>query len=291
MPYTTEHLLASVKLRSLTPRGQYTFQDPEVLQIADEEMRGLVVPSIMGLREEYFVTYSDIPLVGNQATYAIPARASGMIVRDLAFLDASMSVRRLRKTEIERIKSYSTGSPDAFYFIGNKIALYPFPAGSSGSLRVYFSLAPSKLVSTAEVSAITDIDTSTNELTLLSIPSTWVTGNAFDLSKQDGGQEPLAIDLVAEDITDNVVRLPSLPSDLRVGDYISLAGQTALLPVPCEYREVLAQATAARILGSGEWPGADRAEKTLERLVAHAERQFKPRSIGEPDVIITGHWS
>ena len=290
MPYTTLDLIKSIERRAVSPTNQLTFQSDEWLVVADEETRGIIVPSITRLREDYFTTYSDISLVRDQAAYAIPARSAGMVVRDLAIVDESNSVKRLRHTEIERVKSYSSGSPDAFHFRGNKIVLVPTPSTSAGVLRVYYSLSPAKLVVTSEAAVISSIDTDLSAVTVTSIPSTWATGNRFDLTKQDGGQEPLAIDLLSSDISNNVITLPSLPDDLRVGDYVTLAGETALVQMPAEYRDVLAQAVAARVLADMDQAGADRAMKKLETLLQNAERQFKPRSIGEPQVILTSHW-
>lgn len=290
MSYTTADLITSIERRSFTPTNQSTFDEEDLLEMADEEMRGVIVPSIVRLREDYFVRYSDVSIASGQRAYAIPSRAVGMVVRNLAIVDAANAVTPLTRAEIERLTSYNSGSPESFYFEGNNVILTPTPNTSSGSLRIHYALAPSSLVETSETAVISAIDTTLNTVTVTSIPSTWVTGNVFDLTKQDGGQEPLSIDLTSTDITSNVITLPSLPSTLRVGDYVSLAGKTSLPQVPAEYRDVLAQAVAARILGDMGQARAERAQKRLESLLGTAETLFKPRNIGESSVILTSHW-
>lgn len=291
MSYTTVDLLDSIKRRAVAPANQRTFEPVELLAIADEETRGVVVPSLVRLREDYFVNYIDIPLVGSQAEYFIPSRSSGMTVRHVQLIGADGNPKSLKRTEIERVSNYGTGYPDSFHFRSNSIVLRPVPSSASSTLRVFFSLAPSRLVETSESAVISVIDTATNVVTVSSIPSTWAAGNTFDLTKQDGGQEPLAIDLTSTDISSNVITLPSLPTGLRVGDYVSLAGETALVQLPVEYCDVLAQAVACRVLGDTNQSGADRAEKKLDKLILIAEKQCKQRAIGESQIIVNNLWT
>ena len=58
MVRTTEDLLDKIKRRSFIPVSQSTFTDAEILKIATEEMVGIIVPTILNAREEYYV-YKD----------------------------------------------------------------------------------------------------------------------------------------------------------------------------------------------------------------------------------------
>lgn len=290
MPWTTSDLEDMVLRRCFAPTGQLTFTSAEIWAISDEVMAVDIVPDILGVREEYFVASVDEDITANVAAYAIPARAIGMNLRDLWLVDGTSITPNFPRVEPENVTQGSPGSPEGFYVKNNSIILVPTPATTSKTLRKLFNLRPGAHIDPADAGVISSINTGTLTVTVSSIPSTWATGNIFDLIKQDGGQEPLSIDLTSTLITGSSITLPSLPSSLRVGDYIALAGQTPLPFLPPEYRPVLAQATAAEILSMMNQPGADAAKKRLEQIRFQCRQLITPRVQGEDRAILPANW-
>lgn len=288
--YTTAMLVSSIERKSFAPNNQSTFDTGDMLEIATEEMQEEIIPNITGIREEYFVFNKDITIVPNTAAYDMPARAFGMIARDVQLLKSDNSVSNIIRVEPESVTTLSPGSSIGFYLRGNQIILDPPPSTAMGTLRVPFFLSPGQLIETTDAGVVSAIDTVLFKVTVTTIPSTWVTSNSFDFIKQDGAHEYISIDNTSSDITSNVLTFTSLPSTLRVGDYVALAGESPLVQLPPNYRSVLAQRVAATILSNMNQPGADKAEKKAEKLLGIAQKAITPRVVGENRVIVNQNW-
>lgn len=287
--YTSTDLLAAIERRTFAPQNQLTYTPAELLAVADEVMQTHLLPDILAVREEFFVSYVDYAVTANQAAYDIPARAIGMKVREVHLLDGD-AVTNLPRKEPEQFQTMGTGTPDSFFLRMNQVFLYPVPQQTQKTLRLYFELTPASLVATSSAAVVATIDTATNVVGVASIPGAWATGNVFDLVKQDGGQEPLAIDLTSTIVASTNITLPSLPATLRVGDYVSLAGETALPQIPPNYRAVLAQGVAAEILESMNQAGAEKARKTFDAMRLTAQKLITPRVEGEDRLITPQNW-
>jgi len=290
MAFTTADLLAAIERRSFAPSNQSTFSTSEILALADEETQSLILPAILSVREEFFVTQTEVAITANRAAIDIPTRAIGMIVREVQLVNSSGHFRDLPRIEPEDVRGSQTGSPSAFYLKGNQIVLYPAPSTTQDSLRISFFIAPGNHIETSAAAVVSAINTTTNVVTVSSIPSTWVTGNSFDLISAKGGQEYRGIDLTSTLVSGTDITLPSLPTGLAVGDYVSLAETSPLVQLPPNFRPVLAQAVAARMLQSMNQPGADDATKQLDRLMQAAIQLITPRVVGEDRVLLPSNW-
>ena len=285
--YTTTNLLDSIYRRAFLPSNQTTFTNTELLSIADEETKTLLLPLIMSVREEFFVTYDDFSITANQSAYSIPHRSIGMKVREVQIVDGSNNVTDLPRMQPENIKSYNSGNPEAFYLKNNQVCLYPSPAATSGTLRVYYFIRPGEFIATSSAAVVSSING--NIVTVSTIPSTWVTGNTFDLISKDSGHPYRDYDLTSTLVSGNDITLPSTPSDLAVGDYITLQGYSPLVQLPPEFQSILAQAVAVQCLESMSQPGADKAAQKLKLMLDTAQKLLTDRVEGEPSVI-QHHW-
>jgi hypothetical protein len=286
--YTTALLLSSIERKSFAPDNQATFETSDILAIADEVTKNEILPAILEAREEFFSTYKDYSITASQGAYAIPARAIGMIAREVHVVDSGGNVRNLPRVSVDRLHmlSATTGAPEAFYLRGNNIVLYPTPSATEDTLRVYYFLRPADLVETTSTDIISAINTSTNVVTVSTIPSTWVTGDIFDFTKKDGAHEPRGIEFTSSNITSTAITFSSLPSDLAVGDYVSITGQTSLVQLPPDFQPILADFVAAEMLLNMSQPGGKELyEKAMKRLEA-AQRLITPRVLGEDEIIL-----
>jgi hypothetical protein len=290
MSYTSADLLSAIERRSFAPSNQSTFSTTEILALADEETQSLILPAILSVREEFFVTQSDITITANQSSYDVPARAIGMIVREVQLVNSGGSYKDIPRIEPEDVRTSQTGSPTAFYMKGNQIVLYPTPSSTQDTLRVSYFIAPGSLVETSSGAVISAINTTTNVVTVATIPSTWVTGNTFDFLSAKGGQEYKGTDLTSMLVSGTDITFASLPSSLAVGDYVSLAETSPLVQLPPNFRPVLAQAVAARMLQSMNQPGADDASRQLDKIMQAAIQMITPRVIGEDRVLLPSNW-
>ena len=290
MSFTTADLLDSIARKSFVPVGQGTFTNADLLAVADEQLLNTIVPAILAAREEYLVYSTDLSVVSGTNAYNVPSRAVGMMIRDVALVDGTNVDFNFPRLDPDMITTSNPGTPTGFYLKNNQVVLYPTPNASGKTLRLFYYLRPAKLVETSEAAVVSAIDTGTNTVSVVSIPSAWTTGDEFDLIKQDGGQEPLALDQTSTTVSGTDITFASLPTGLRVGDYVALAGETPLVQLPAEFRPILAQAVAAEILLDQNQPGAEKAEKKLQEQLAAAIKLVTPRVTGQPKVISSNNW-
>lgn len=290
MAYTTTEFVADVKLRAFIPTSQATFATTDILLLADAETQTTIVPLLQSIRSGYWLTYKDFTITASQANYDIPARAIGMGVMDVQIVSSGGQIKSIPQIGVEDLETTVSAEPEAFYIKQNQIYLYPTPSATSGTLRVHYYLRPAKLVETTAAGLISTIDTGSNYVTVASIPSAWASTNTFDLIKQDGASEPLAIDQAVTSIASTTITFTStMPTSLRVSDYVALSGETPIPQIPAELRPVLAQATAVRMMESMMLPGVDFARSTLDREIKAATALLSQRVEGEPKKIRARH--
>lgn len=290
MAYTTTNFLADVKLRAFIPVSQATFTAADTLLLADAETQTTVIPLLQSVKSDYWLTYKDHTITASQANYDIPARAIGMALRDVQIVSSGGDVTSIPQINVEDVNTTVSGEPVAFYIKQNQVYLFPTPSSTTGTLRLHYYLRPAKLVQTTDAGLISTISTGSNYVTVASIPSAWTTSYTYDLIKQDGASEPLAIDQAATSIASTTITFTStMPTSLRVSDYVALAGETPIPQIPAEVRPVLAQATAVRMMESMMLPGVDFARSTLDREIKTATMLLSQRVEGESKKIRAKH--
>jgi hypothetical protein len=285
----TTDLLEDIKANSFAPEGQTTFTDAQLLKVADNETMTKIVPALLKIREEYLISHYDYAITAGKSAYPIPARSVGIQIRDLHIIDGNQVTPDVPRTEPERINTTSQGTPDSFYLKGNDVILFPTPNATTRTLRLYFPLRPSALVLPTASAVVTAINGLV--VTVGTIVSTWVTGNIFDLIKQDGGHECLAIDLTSTLVSGSDITFSELPSTLRVGDYVSLQNTTPLVQLPAELVPVLSQGAAAKVLENMNQSGASAARKEFKEMLETGIVLLTPRTVGEARVIVNNQWN
>ena len=290
MSYTADNLLSSIERRSFAPASQSTFESDEILAIADEVNLSVIMPNILTVREEYFVFKKDYSITASQAEYVIPPRALGGSLRDVQIIDDNGTIRSLPRIEPDDQVSTAVGTLYGYYLRDDKVVLHRTPSSTSGTLRLSFFLQPGSLVLASAGAVISAINTSTNVVSVTTIPSTWVTGNTFDFISGKGSHAYRDIDKVSTLVSGTDITFSSLPSDLAVGDYINLAEQSSLVQLPSPYRAVLAQTVAAEMLASMNQPSAANADKKAKALMDSALGLITPRVRGDVRVITSNQW-
>lgn len=293
MAYTTTSLLSAIERQSFSPADQETFTSTEILALADEVLKTSVIPEIMKVREEYFIFSKNTTLTANQTSVRIPARSIGLTLREVKLLDSAGNFKKeLIHISLDRSHEFSSTSscPEAFYLKGDNLILVPTPTTGGDIIKMDFPLRPGDHVALTSAAVISAINTSTNVVTVTTIPSTWVTGNKFDLIQQDGGHKYLDIDLTSSLVSGTDITLPSLPTDLAVGDYIALQGQSPVVQLPPDFQPVLATLTAAEILLAQDLPSGEKVLIKGLKALSSAVSILTPRVVGEMQVIMPD-WS
>lgn len=250
--YTSDDLLDSVKRRALVPEGQITLTDSDLLRFANEEMDENLGPLILSMREEYYLTFVDVPMPADGITFSIPYRAFGTKIRIIKPVTPDGKVGApFVPVPIDVQFNYTTlnYSPiiTGFYLENNTIKFINSLTSSGVSLiRIYFYLRPNNLVVMARGGKVTAING--NVLTLATVPSNIATG-LIDTIEGKANYRILSYDsTVVVNSVAKTVTFTTLPTGISVGDYICSAGETVCPQIPTDVHPLLEQSVACKIL-------------------------------------------
>ena len=280
MSYTTADLIASVRRRASLPNSQDLFSEQDLIDFANDEMANSLITTIMSAREDYFVADYDYSVVAGQSDYTIPTRAIGSKLRDVQLL-YSGTIRSLPRLALEDRTSTTTG-PLGFYLKANKVQLSPTPTASTDTLRLVHFRRPGLLTLTTSAGQVTDIDTDLNNVTVSLAPTSFTNGTEVDFIKQTSGFECIAIDQEIVSISGSVINFASIPSELAVGDWITIAGESPIPQIPLELFQTLVQCVVVRVLDSMGDPKVEPAIKQRDAMLETALNLISPRVDGAP---------
>lgn len=284
--YTTTELIAAIKRRGTLPTNQQLFTPADFVAIANDEMETLIVPLLMSVREEYFVTYKDVtvtPSSSGPMVLEIPDDAVGMKLRDVLWVDPSNGgLSPIPRLTLEQLAgtTYDFVNISGFVVQGNQILIYPGTNQATGVIRLYYMRRPLQLVITSEAGQVTGVNPLTNEVTLTFVPNDWTTGTKLNVV---GQSQPFATKV--EEVTIVVASSPTLQlnsvTGISVGDWVSLQGYSPVPQIPVEAHKVLAQAAVVKCLEAmGDREGMQVAEAKLRQNIEDMLKLINPRVDG-----------
>lgn len=272
----TSDLLASIKSRAMIPVSQNSFSDTDLLNFATEELNLKLVPSILAVREEFYVTETSLPLVANQSAYKIPYRAIGGKVRFIYMNTGDDRVKPLAQLPMEDLMEYQASSyscQDAGFYVQNdEIVILPNISGAvNGSVVFKYYLKPNSTVLLSRGAKISEINTTTGEITTETVPTNITVNSEIDFIGCTGNFKNKGFDIMTSAVSSAsriiTVDPSDIPSDLQVGDYICTAGESVIPQVPAELHVMLAQAVACRVLEAlGDTQGLTNASAKLAEM-------------------------
>lgn len=300
--WDTTALLSDIKERASLPDNDVRFTNALLLSAATKELREGIAPLLSNARSEHLVYPYSQAVTAGLATYRMPPRAVGGVLRDVAFIDESERAVRLRQLsadEIELIgRTDNQGTPYAYWLQGYKVVLVGEP-NVAGTLSTPYYARPNKLIlptaasSTEAVILVSSVtyNATLDTLTLVyqGVPAAvmQVDGVSLDVVRATPGFETLATGAFAVTETDPGAEwtfvLSGVEEDPGVvsGDYLCLAGQAPVPQAPVELHGLLAVRTARRLLkavGDDRW-------QALEADVADLEQKattwLSPRVSGD----------
>lgn len=261
MVKTTDDLLESIKLRSMAPTSQTTFNDTRLLTLMTQELRSYVVPKIIGVREDFFLDYKDTAVTADRQLYPLVERAIGNSLKALTYIDTNGNENPVYRTEINAIRQFTTaGSPTHFLLMGDNIRALPVPSTSGGYLRQYFFRATSELVKTNAVGLISTVAKGATQTVFTIGTDLTASVSAGDMVDFQSALSPFQLknhDITVQNITATTVTVNN--SDIEdsagevrivVGDYLCQRLQTNIPQVPIDYHTLLVQRVVVKIYES-----------------------------------------
>lgn len=294
--YTTTGLIANTKRRGFVPAGS-GLTTSDILQILSEQLRNYIPSFLKGLREEFIVAQLSVPVTAQAVP--IPARACGVALRTIGWMDSAGHVRPLVRIEPERRHDWNdaTGLPRGFMFQGNNALL--FPAATTGTLVVSYQQRPGQLVLTTDCALVTgNAGGGILNVVGAGLPASLVVGAQVDIAS---GAPNFGLRMVDAEITSISVALPTSiievdgDSDSVVaGDFICLASETCVPQIPLECFDLLAQAAALEICQSNGSTRLQAVKDGLKDLREQVAMILSPRADGTSRPIINrsrlGRW-
>lgn len=286
--YTTSDLVDAIKLNAHVPQANATFDTLQFLAIADTQMRTRIAPKISSCRENYWLTTKTIPIDASLNQYNIPSKALGNAFTDVKVASGTNLIHLLRQ-EISDIYStdYSTFPCYGYFIEDGHIKL--LPTSLSGSVIFWYYRIPSKLVPVSSCAQISDIDYVTGDVTVTGLPSSFVGGGDLDIVSQTPGFNVLLKDTTPTSIVGSIITFANVPSDVSIGDYVCLSGQSCVIQAPLEWVEVLVQAVICKIYQiQGYAAKLKIAESDYKIMETNAMGLVSPRTVESAKVINGG---
>jgi len=277
MGKTTTTMIADIKLIGSFPTTDSLFSNANYLSILTREQLTTVVPLLNKVNEEYFITEKDYAVTANQISYRIPARAVGSQLRDVQLVSSSGDVTGLVRLFEDNRESSNEGQ-QGYYIKGNSVLLSPTPTTTTGdTLRLIYMRRPSTFVLPSACGEITSINTGTNQVVVSALPSTMTTSTSIDFIQGNSPYDLLSMDTSISSVSGTTVNFSALPTDLAVGDYICLSGQTCVPMIPEELVDVLIQAALCTCLSSKKDKSVELELQKLEQLKNSFIEMLSPR--------------
>lgn len=285
---TGDKLIESVRNRAMVPSDNRTFDDTNILSIANEELDVQLLDKLLSIHEAHLVTHINVERT-DDGVYIIPDRAIGNKLVDISLVQGNQ-VYEMTQIGINELpdhdEAYNSIGMDKFYIEGNQIKLIQ-PTRSYDHIRIHFYLRPNVLTKLDQCAIIKNITNDSNlgttSFTFVSMPNKFQltdgslgTSIKYDIVDQKSPNKitvydltPTAISTSLKTLTFNTEDLGDELKNIKQGDYMTFAEESPVPNIPTEMHPVLAQLTAVHILEAmGDTEGLNNAKVRLERMFA-----------------------
>lgn len=239
--YVIESQVTEVGVLVSRPNVDLLYSDDEIIGMLDNVLRSKMVPLLMRVREEYFVTFTDYTVEqGDTTGILIPRNAIGMKLRQVAVVgnNQPQSVVSMPRLTLEQINGTFPNQPvpQGFYIQDNSIVIWPVPMAQM-IIRLYWLRRPLKLTATTNCRQILSIDENANTITLSAdVPSDWVAGD-FSSTRSEPPFESQTITPIT--VNGSIMEFTDVTDyDFEAGDWIAEYGYTNISQIPVELFEL-----------------------------------------------------
>ena len=291
---TGNRMIDSVRKRTMVPDDTSIFTDSDILDIINEELDVQILEKLLTLHEEHLTTHIDVPR-NDEGIYEIPYRAIGNKIRDISLVNGSGQnayVYELSQVGIGELPDYtyskdSNSYLDRFYVEGTEIKLIN-PSRNYDTVRIYFYMRPSVLTKLDQAGIISSVTNDGTNVTigLSQVGKSFTNNVQYDIIGKRTPNKIKGFDLTPVSITTGTTGtivfsmddVADFASDIKVGDYISIAEQTPVPNIPTELHPILAQASAIHILEAlGDTEALNNAEKRMQKMTASVQTLIDDR--------------
>ena len=181
-----------------------------------------------------------------------------------------------------------TGTPESLYIEGGNLVLVPTPGATEGTIRYKYFVTPNRLVAVSAIGTISVL-TSAVAVTITGAPGTF--DGPYDIVQAKSPFEILSFDLVKSTLAAGVLTFTTAyNTDVAVGDYVCLAGETAVPNIPGPLHVIAALRGAATILRPQQPKLADQLEASALMKERKAQVLLSPRVKQKSKAFVNRVW-
>jgi len=282
LDFTTTGLINQIKRRALTPASQSLFVDNDFIAMLNEELQNRIIPYILSVREDFYLTYDDFTADGVTKEYSIPTHAIGNKINQVVLLQnnqsSNIAYTMIPRLTVSQIDDYYGG----YFLEGNKIKIFP-NAISSGTIRMYYYHRPAEIVQNADASFIVSINPGVS-VTLSVVPAVFSAGLSVDFLSPNQPWDSYKTETPTQ-ILGSTLDLPNT-TDISTGDFVALENKAPFAQIPQDLIPLLIQAVVCRIMEyMGDMQGMQAALLTYSQMESDNRNLFSPRIDNQPKKI------
>ena len=289
--YTVDALINKLKTRGSIPTSQSLYLPADFVDIMSDVMHEMIVPAIISVREEYFVTYTDQSIVANQNNYRIPSRAVGGMLRDVVLVNSAGTEIAIPRLDPESQKSSATfvsQTPYGFKLKDDQVILIPTPTSSQDSVRMYYERRPNNLILQSAAARINSFNTGTKVVVIDATPSNFSESDTYDIIRPEPLFTSVGDDLAVTDITGTSITMTaSLPSSIAANQWIAEAGFSPIPQIPYEgCLWLVHEALCQSLEGLTDNPGLKNARTRADMMKQNFMKIITPRVHGSQQKVV-----
>lgn len=264
MLYTTDDLVSAVKLSGFIPASDNTFTDANLIQLLNEELQNKIVPHILSVRQNFFLSEKQTNITPDLDHYVMPERAIGNEIQDLWYIADTSNVENKypipKAASPHEVRAWSgSGVAPGIYFLrGDEAVLVPQPKVAASALLWYYYRRPNKLVAVADCAKITAISVGASNTTFTVDTDLTANLSAGDLVDLISNKNPhlswqddatiISISATEIVIANSEVQNEVGSTEPQVGDWICEAQTAPMAQVPQEFAVILSEMGVYRCL-------------------------------------------
>lgn len=283
---TTDQIIEHVKRRVSVPSSQIKYGNTDFLAFIDNAMESKLVPQLIDIDENFFVSYQDIPLVAGQSKYRVPSMAVCWSLHEIGYLNSSGSYRVLpRMTRGSEMAGTNGSEPNGFYIQDGFILTTPEMGTSvAGSLRVYYYRRLNKMTLKSNCGQITNVGDGGLDWILTVDNAPIGVANGADFMNGSSPYEIIGLkaSVVVVGLAVTVAK-SAFETDPVIGDWIAPTGYTPIPHLPDAWHYILADYTARKcMVGNVDAKSIQMLDADLGEDLAAIKNVVKNRAKGSP---------
>lgn len=297
LDYTTTGLIANIKRRITLPDAQNLYSGDDLIAFMGDELSSTIMPLVHSVQQEYWVMKVDVPLVQGQTNYTIPIRGITNGLRLVTLLDTNgneIAFPMLRPeytaSSSSWLSPYTLSVLYGFELEDDHIVVFPQQVVSNPVMSVRFRIErqPSQLCGVLDAAQVVSI--LGQVVTVNSIPSDWLTSMTFDLINGQPAFQSKGDDFVVSVLnvgTSEITFTTTLPTNLAVGDWISIANTSPIPQIPYQMFPYFAQCVAGLCLaGLADQEPYQESQRKLAIMKEDLLKLMQPRDMGNVQTIV-----